>query len=108
MMEASTSVEICPSATFVPFVAMSRGLAGEALVAAGRGISAPVHVDSSFAARRGPAECQPWAVGGARLRDALQGTRGALSRVRLLGGSTNSCALPSALFLTESERRDQI
>lgn len=49
-MEASlSSVEICPSATFVPFVAMSLGLAGEAL-AGRREISAPVHVDSSFAA----------------------------------------------------------
>lgn len=50
MIEASlSSVEICPSATFVPFVAMSLGLDGEAL-AAGREMSAPVHVDSSFAA----------------------------------------------------------
>lgn len=54
VMEASTSVEICPSATLVPLVAMSLGLAGEALAAAGREISAPVHVDSSFAARGDP------------------------------------------------------
>lgn len=54
MIEASTSVEICPSATFVPFVAMSLGLPEEALAAAGREISAPVHVDSSFAARGHP------------------------------------------------------
>ena len=53
-MEASTSVEICPSATLVPLVAMSLGLAGEALAAAGRESSAPVHVDSSFAARAHP------------------------------------------------------
>lgn len=50
MMDASSSVEICPSATLVPFVAMSLGLAGEALAVPGREISAPVHVDSSFAA----------------------------------------------------------
>lgn len=54
VMEASTSVEICPSATLVPLVAMSLGLAGEALAAAGREMSAPVHVDSSFAARGDP------------------------------------------------------
>lgn len=47
-------MEICPSATLVPLVAMSLGLAGEALAAAGREISAPVHVDSSFAARGDP------------------------------------------------------
>lgn len=49
MIEASlSSVEICPSATLVPFVAMSLGLDGEALTAT-REMSAPVHVDSSFA-----------------------------------------------------------
>lgn len=68
-MEASTSVEICPSATLVPLVAMSLGLAGEALAAAGREISAPVHVDSSFAARGDPPARGSDGQGSARGRD---------------------------------------
>jgi hypothetical protein len=52
-----TSVEICPSATLLSLVAMSRSL-GVGVLADGRAKSAPVHVDNSFAARGHPASTE--------------------------------------------------